>query len=52
MGQHNVGHSVFATGHGVLRRSSSISADVFCTESTATGTSVFCTESVATGTSV
>ncbi|MFF2291825.1 hypothetical protein ACFVUF_02660 [Lysinibacillus sp. NPDC058154] len=39
--QHDVGHSVVATGRGVLRLSSSISADVFCTESVATGTDVW-----------
>ncbi|MFJ7981311.1 hypothetical protein ACIQ1D_13600 [Lysinibacillus xylanilyticus] len=31
---------------------SAVAADVFCTESVATGTDVFCTESVATDTDV
>jgi len=39
--QHEVGHSVVATGRGVLRPSSSILANVFCTESVATGTDVW-----------
>ncbi|MFJ5565846.1 hypothetical protein [Lysinibacillus xylanilyticus] len=34
--QHDIGHSVVATGRGFLRLSSSLSADVFCTESVAT----------------
>ncbi|KMY33902.1 hypothetical protein ACZ11_02155 [Lysinibacillus xylanilyticus] len=38
--QHDIGHSVVATGRGVLRLSSSLSADVFCTESVAAGTDV------------
>ncbi|MFJ6265139.1 hypothetical protein ACIQGW_08970 [Lysinibacillus xylanilyticus] len=38
--QHDIGHSVVATGRGFLRLSSSLSADVFCTESVATGTDV------------
>ncbi|MGE7950337.1 hypothetical protein [Lysinibacillus xylanilyticus] len=42
LGQHvDAGHSVVATGRGVLRLISSISADVFCTESVATGTDVW-----------
>ncbi|MFJ7732032.1 hypothetical protein ACIQXF_09070 [Lysinibacillus sp. NPDC097231] len=41
MGQRDVGHSVVATGRGVLRLSSSISAGVFCTESVVTGTGVW-----------
>jgi|GEM_PF-4302301 len=41
LGQHEIGHSVVATGRGVLRLSSSISANVFCTESVATGTDVW-----------
>ncbi|MFJ7982141.1 hypothetical protein ACIQ1D_17840 [Lysinibacillus xylanilyticus] len=41
MGQRDVGHSVVATGRGVLRLSSSISADVFCIESVATGTDIW-----------
>ncbi|MFJ5564773.1 hypothetical protein ACIQGW_14635 [Lysinibacillus xylanilyticus] len=41
MSQRDVGHSVVATGRGVLRLSSSISADVFCTESVATGTDIW-----------
>ncbi|MFJ8519909.1 hypothetical protein [Lysinibacillus xylanilyticus] len=40
--QQDVGHSVIATERGVFRLSSSISADVFCTESVSTGTDVFC----------
>jgi len=39
--QRDVGHSVVATGRGVLRLSPSISANVFCTESVATGTGVW-----------
>jgi len=41
-GQHDVGHLVVATGRGVLRLSSSFSADVFCIESVETGTDIFC----------
>ncbi|MGE7945661.1 hypothetical protein [Lysinibacillus sp. NPDC093688] len=38
--QHDVGHSVVATGRGDLRLSSSNSADLFCTESVTAGTGV------------
>jgi len=36
----DVGHLVFATGRGVLRLISFISANVFCAESVTTGTDV------------
>ncbi|WP_374963048.1 hypothetical protein [Lysinibacillus sp. RS5] len=39
--QHDVGHSGVFTGCEALSLSSSISADVFCTESVATGTDVW-----------
>ncbi|MFJ7890883.1 hypothetical protein ACIQYL_22740 [Lysinibacillus xylanilyticus] len=39
--RHDVGHSVVATERGVLRLSSFISADVFCTESVASGTAIW-----------
>ncbi len=52
LGRHDISHFGNATGRGVLRLSSSIKADVFCTESAVTGTDVFCTESAATGTDV
>ncbi|MGY3187830.1 hypothetical protein [Lysinibacillus sp. TE18511] len=39
--QHDVGHSGVFTGCEALSLSTSISADVFCTESVATGTDVW-----------
>ncbi|MGE7673892.1 hypothetical protein ACQKMV_09980 [Lysinibacillus sp. NPDC094403] len=42
--QHDVGHSGVFTGCEVFSLSASISANVFCTESIATGTDFFCTK--------
>ncbi|MFF2176763.1 hypothetical protein ACFVT8_09935 [Lysinibacillus sp. NPDC058147] len=46
--QQDVGHSVVATGRGVLRLSSFISAIFFYTKSVATGTGVWTFPEIAT----